>query len=95
MLERFAGRGLVVEVRSNRMPDGGLVTTVTDITPSVEAAEQLERANTTLERRVRDRTAELTRLNAELARRSLNLVHFQHYNPDIPYGQNNHAASRA
>jgi signal transduction histidine kinase len=68
VLERFAGRGLVVEVRSNRMPDGGLVTTVTDITPSVEAAEQLERANTTLERRVRDRTAELTRLNAELAR---------------------------
>ena len=68
MLERFADRGLVVEVRSNRMPDGGLVTTVTDITPSVEAAEQLERANTTLEGRVRDRTAELTRLNAELAR---------------------------
>lgn len=68
VLERFADRGLVIEVRSNRMPDGGLVTTVTDITPSVEAAEQLERANTTLERRVRDRTAELTRLNAELAR---------------------------
>ena len=45
VLERFADRGLVVEVRSNRMPDGGMVTTVTDITPSVEAAEQLERAN--------------------------------------------------
>ncbi len=68
VLERFAERGLVVEVRSNLMPDGGLVTTVTDITPSVVAAEELERANTTLERRVRDRTAELTRLNAELVR---------------------------
>jgi Na+/proline symporter/signal transduction histidine kinase len=68
VLERFAERGMVVEVRSNRMPDGGLVTTVTDITPSVEAAEQLERANTTLEGRVRDRTAELTRLNGELVR---------------------------
>jgi Na+/proline symporter/signal transduction histidine kinase/CheY-like chemotaxis protein len=68
VLERFAERGLVVEVRSNRMPDGGLVTTVTDITPSVEAAEQLERANTSLERRVRDRTAELTLLNEELER---------------------------
>ena len=66
VLERFAERGMVVEVRSNRMPDGGMVTTVTDITPSVEAAEQLERANTTLERRVRERTTELTRLNAEL-----------------------------
>jgi Na+/proline symporter/signal transduction histidine kinase len=67
-LERFAGRGLVVEVRANRMPDGGFVMTFTDITPSVEAAEALERSNETLERRVRERTEELTRLNAALAR---------------------------
>jgi Na+/proline symporter/CheY-like chemotaxis protein/PAS domain-containing protein/anti-sigma regulatory factor (Ser/Thr protein kinase) len=67
-LERFAERGLVIEVRADRMPDGGLVTTLTDITPSVKAAEALERANATLERRVRERTGELTRLNAELGR---------------------------
>jgi Na+/proline symporter/signal transduction histidine kinase len=67
-LERLVGRGLVVEVRASRMPDGGFVMTFTDITPSVEAAEALERANETLERRVRERTEELTRLNAELAR---------------------------
>jgi Na+/proline symporter/signal transduction histidine kinase/CheY-like chemotaxis protein len=67
-LERLAGRGLVVEVRANRMPDGGIVTTLTDITPSVAAAEALEQANETLERRVQERTEELTRLNAELAR---------------------------
>ncbi len=67
-LERFAERGLVIEVRANRMPDGGLVTTFTDITPSVKAAEALERANATLERRVRERTGELTRLNTELER---------------------------
>src|SRR5271155_168998 len=67
-LERFAERGLVIEVRTNRMPHGGLVTTFTDITPSVKAAEALERANATLERRVRERTGELTRLNAELER---------------------------
>ncbi len=67
-LERIAERGLVVEVRANRMPDGGIVTMLTDITPSVEAAEALERANETLERRVRERTEELTRLNAELVR---------------------------
>ncbi len=65
-LERFSERGLVIEVRANRMPDGGLVTTFTDITPSVKAAEALERANATLERRVRERTRELTRLNSEL-----------------------------
>ena len=67
-LERFAERGLVIEVRANRMPDGGMVITFSDMTPSVEAAELLERVNETLERRVRERTEELTRLNAELAR---------------------------
>ena len=65
-LERFAERGLVIEVRANHMPDAGLVTTFTDITPSVKSAEALERANATLERRVRERTGELTRLNSEL-----------------------------
>ena len=58
----------MIEVRADRMPDGGVVTTFTDITPSVKAAEALERANATLERRVRERTGELTRLNAELER---------------------------
>jgi Na+/proline symporter/CheY-like chemotaxis protein len=65
-LERIGG--LVIEVRVDSMPDGGMVTTFTDITPSVKAAEALERANATLERRVRERTRELTRLNAELER---------------------------
>ena len=65
--ERFPDRGLVIEVRVNRMPDGGIVTTLTDITPSVAAAEALERANENLERRVRERTRELEHLNAELA----------------------------
>ncbi|HYS49397.1 MAG TPA: hybrid sensor histidine kinase/response regulator [Xanthobacteraceae bacterium] len=68
ILERFPDRGLVVEARVNRMPDGGIVATLTDITPSVQAAEALERANETLEGRVRERTEQLTRLNAALAR---------------------------
>jgi len=65
-LERFAEPGKVIEVRANHMPDGGIVTTFTDITASVEAAQALERANETLERRVRERTEELTRLNVAL-----------------------------
>jgi Na+/proline symporter/signal transduction histidine kinase len=66
-LERLPERRMVVEVRSNRMPGGGVVITFSDVTPSFEAAEALERANATLEKRVRDRTEELTRLNSELA----------------------------
>jgi signal transduction histidine kinase/ActR/RegA family two-component response regulator len=60
-LERFPDRGLVIEVRANRMPGGGIVMTFTDITPSVEAAEALER-------RVHERTYELKLLNDELLR---------------------------
>ena len=67
-LERLPDRHMVIEVRSNRMPGGGFVITFSDVTPSFEAAEALERANATLEKRVRDRTEELTRLNSELAR---------------------------
>ncbi|MBR0691601.1 PAS domain-containing hybrid sensor histidine kinase/response regulator [Bradyrhizobium lablabi] len=66
-LELFPDRHVVIEVRSNRMPGGGLVITFSDVTPSFEAAEALERANATLEKRVRDRTEELTLLNTELA----------------------------
>jgi Na+/proline symporter/signal transduction histidine kinase len=66
-LERLPDRHMVIEVRTNRMPGGALVITFTDVTPSFEAAEALERANATLERRVRERTEELTRLNSELA----------------------------
>jgi Na+/proline symporter/signal transduction histidine kinase len=66
-LERLTDRHMVIEVRTNRMPGGGLVITFSDVTPTFEAAEALERANATLEKRVRDRTEELTRLNSELA----------------------------
>jgi len=66
--ERLAERSLVIEIRANHMPDGGLVTTATDVTPSVEAADALERANENLERRVKERTEELTRLNDALGR---------------------------
>ena len=58
----------VIEIRTARMPDGGLVTTYTDVTETVEAEEALAATNETLEQRVRERTEELVRLNAELAR---------------------------
>jgi len=66
--ERLSNSGRVLEVRTNSMPQGGIVTTYTDISDRVEAAEALARANENLERRVRERTAELTKVNRELAK---------------------------
>lgn len=65
--ERLENGGRVLEVRTHPMPQGGIVATYTDITDRVAAAEALARANETLERRVRERTAELMEVNRELA----------------------------
>ncbi len=64
--ERLATSGAVLEVRTSPMPGGGVVTTYTDITERVAAENALARANETLERRVQERTQELTRVNKEL-----------------------------
>jgi Na+/proline symporter/CheY-like chemotaxis protein/nitrogen-specific signal transduction histidine kinase len=57
----------ILEVRTNAMPDKGIVTTYTDITQRVAADMALKQANETLELRVAERTGELTRVNHELA----------------------------
>ena len=64
--ERFVN-GRIIELRTAAMPQGGIVTTYSDITERVAAADALARANETLERRVLDRTAELTEANRALA----------------------------
>ena len=56
-----------IEIRSEHLPDGGIVTTYTDITETVKAEEDLFSANQLLESRVRERTEELLRLNRELS----------------------------
>jgi Na+/proline symporter/signal transduction histidine kinase/ActR/RegA family two-component response regulator len=53
------GGSVVIEVRSNAMPDDGRVLTFTDITERAHAAQALER-------RVSERTQELTTLNSQL-----------------------------
>ena len=61
-------QGGTIEMRSSRMPDGGLVITYTDVTDQVEAEQALAAIIVTLEQRVRERSEELVALNAELAR---------------------------
>ena len=63
---RLQPTGRVIEIRSNQLPDGGFVTTYTDVTDTVAAEDARARANELLEQRVRERTEELTRLNAAL-----------------------------
>jgi Na+/proline symporter/signal transduction histidine kinase/CheY-like chemotaxis protein len=63
----LSGGRRIVEVRTNAMPDKGFVATYTDITERVEADRALKQANETLEMRVAERTAELTRVNTALA----------------------------
>ncbi|WP_375461653.1 NahK/ErcS family hybrid sensor histidine kinase/response regulator [uncultured Enterovirga sp.] len=60
--------GRVISVRSNHLPGGGLIATYTDVTELADEEEAREREHETLERRVRERTEELTRLNEELTR---------------------------
>lgn len=65
--EYFDNGKRIIEIRTSPMPQGGIVTTYLDITERVFAADELARANETLERRVRERTAELTEVNRALA----------------------------
>lgn len=60
--------GKTIEIRSNAMPDGGLVATFTDISDTINADELLRQINESLEQRVRDRTSELTLANQQLAK---------------------------
>ncbi|MEX0956997.1 MAG: PAS domain-containing hybrid sensor histidine kinase/response regulator [Rhizobiaceae bacterium] len=57
----------IIEIRSNPMPDGGIVATYADVTAREAADLALKRANETLEQRVANRTAELVEVNEELA----------------------------
>src|SRR5690554_3007069 len=64
--QRNGGDGRTLEFHSARRPGGGLVVSIADVSDRVAAEAELERVNASLERRVEERTAALTRVNAEL-----------------------------
>ncbi|MBK8173727.1 MAG: PAS-domain containing protein [Rhodospirillales bacterium] len=64
--EQTLVNGTMLDVRLDSMPGGGFVTTYSDITDRQMAAAQLREAKETLERRVAERTAELTAVNSKL-----------------------------
>ncbi|MGH6814390.1 MAG: PAS-domain containing protein, partial [Hyphomicrobiaceae bacterium] len=67
--ERIDGGNRVLEIRTAPMPQGGIVTTYTDITERAAAAA-------TLERRVRERTAELAEAKAKADAANLDKTRF-------------------
>jgi len=64
--ERELAPNRILEVRTNPMPQDGIVVTFSDITQRVASDAALARSNETLERRVAERTVELMQVNAAL-----------------------------
>jgi signal transduction histidine kinase len=64
--QRIGKAGQWLEFHSGRLPDGGLTISFSDITARVSAERELQRVSASLEGRVEERTADLTRVNAEL-----------------------------
>lgn len=58
--------GKIIQTEGARMPDGGYITTYTDITPLKEAENRLAAINETLEAKVTERTEMLSAVNQQL-----------------------------
>ncbi|MCA6064522.1 PAS domain-containing hybrid sensor histidine kinase/response regulator [Thalassolituus marinus] len=64
--ERQLPNGVVIYMQGHPMPDGGFVTSFTDITVHRKAEQALKEANITLERRVEKSSQELDDLTSQL-----------------------------
>lgn len=63
---RRRASGRVIEMVGNPLPDGGFVTSFTDVTEHIESQQALKEANIDLEKRVEARTEEVQGVNNEL-----------------------------
>ncbi|WDR02624.1 PAS-domain containing protein [Devosia algicola] len=64
--QRMGNAGQMLEFYTACLPDGGLTISLSDVTARAEAERALAQVNQSLEARVSERTAALTRVNAEL-----------------------------
>lgn len=76
MSERRRSDGRVIEVRGQPLPDGGFVSTFSDITSHKQTETQLREINETLEQRVQERTRQLMRATARAERANLSKTRF-------------------
>lgn len=67
--------GRVLDIHTRFLPDGGFVRTYTDVTPYVQAQEEVRALNASLERRVAERTAELERSMKDMEVISYSIAH--------------------
>lgn len=67
-MERVRPNGTIVAVRGEPLPHGGFVTIYTDVTQQRYHERMIQERNEELDRRVRERTAELEAANLELKR---------------------------
>ncbi len=65
---RHPESGIIVQFEPQSLADKGLAFTFTNVTARIETEAELNRAKATLEKRVTERTAELTRVNEALAK---------------------------
>lgn len=65
--ERVRPDGMIIEVVGHPLPDGGMVTTYTDVTIPRQREQALRELSAELEQRVEARTAELRKREMELA----------------------------
>lgn len=64
--QRADESGRTLEFHVGRLPEGGLVISLADVSDRANAEAALERVNVSLEERVEERTKALTRVNSEL-----------------------------
>ncbi len=74
--QRNSPDGTVLEIRGNRMPGGGFVTSYTDVSEYKRTEAELKEVNESLERRVSDRTQELAAAKVEAERANQSKTRF-------------------